>query len=582
MKKRIAIALVLAMALSLAACVKEEPSPSTPTSTPPATEQQIEKGTKWNAVEQFHKEEDPTSVWQYYFMDPQDGSYNPMQVFVDHVSEDIHSWYPWESSWVGVGFNNSEFCDVYGPGLEQNADGPNGMISVIGFVAPAAGEYVVTGKLMNAMNQNPDLYTVLKEDGTVVVTEDFREYIKGGYTFLTPTKVTLAKGEKLYFQCKSTSDWVSTYTDLTVYYEPSDENVMVKPDSFMPEEDYPTISNRVTAAKYNSVAQFSEDSAEGLWVYAFTIDGISYTPCVKFDKPDWDGDGKANAAQWYSPNGTGIGFNYSSEGWIEANVSNSAEKDGEMTALGFKAPAGGTYSFTVLTQNIYEQNADHIVVSYNGSDVASIPFTATGNAQIVEIEMLAGETVYFHGVSNGDWVSTYMAVYVNEFSAVGQFSRDTADGDNWIYASTTDGKTYTPAASFAEPDWDGDGKPNAAQWYSQADGQGTGMGLNLDMPAWIEANVNDGSGEIMALGFKAPAAGKYELTVCSLNAWGQDGADVVISYQGKDIASVPFLDVPFGDTITVEMAEGDVVYIHGVSNSGWVSCYLQAAANKVG
>ena len=96
----------------------------------------VAAGTSWNAVEGYHKEEDPDSVWQYYFFDPQDSSYNLMMQFLDHEDINIHSWYPWEGSWVGIGFNNGEFCNVYGNMLEQNADGPTGMMSVLGFTAP--------------------------------------------------------------------------------------------------------------------------------------------------------------------------------------------------------------------------------------------------------------------------------------------------------------------------------------------------------------------------------------------------------------------------------------------------------------
>lgn len=52
---------------------------------------------------------------------------------------------------------------------------------------------------------------------------------------------------------------------------------------------------------------------------------------------------------------------------------------------------------------------------------------------------------------------------------------------------------------------------------------------------------------------------------------------------GTDVGTVSFLDVPFGGTVTVELEEGGIAYIHGTAaGSDWVSCYLQVAVNKVG
>ncbi len=419
MKRVLSLILALLLVFSLAACGTAE-APTEPSEDPvtePVTEPteagvQIAPGTSWNAVADFHQEEDAESVWQYYFFDPQDSSYNLMQVFVDHEPDDIHSWYPWESSWVGVGFNNGEFCNTYGPGLEQNADGPNGMMSVIGFIAPADGDYVVTGKLMNAFDQNPDLYTVVKEDGTVVTTKDFREYISGGYTFLTPTMVTLKAGEKLYFQCASTSDWVSTYTDITVYYAPVDESVMAEPESYMPEIEVEP-DPAVEGAVYTATAEFSSENNDGVWVYASTFDGLTYELTASYDEPDWTGDGQPDAAQWYSASGTGMGFNYDAGmAWLELNVSETPENGGEITALGFKAPEDGTYHLTIFTKNFWGQSSNGVVVHQNGEDIATIPFEAASTQQTIDVTMTAGEVVYIHGTSAGGWVSAYVAAFV--------------------------------------------------------------------------------------------------------------------------------------------------------------------------
>lgn len=587
MKKCIVTMLVLAMLLSLLAGCGTADTPVTTAPTTEATDpgSAVAKGTKWDAVAEFHREADESSVWQYFFFDPEDSSYNAMLKFLDHEDSDIHSWYPWEGSWVGVGFNIGEYCSIYGDALEQNADGPSGMISVIGFVAPADGEYLVTGKVMNTFDQNAGPYSVRHADGTVITEVEYRDYTKGGYTFLDPTKVTLKKGEIIYFQPSSLDGWVSAYTELAVYYEPEDESLLVKPESFIPEAEYPTISVDMSAAMYNARGEFNTESAtDAPWVYAITSDGVTFDAQQVYIEREWDDDPEIDAMEWYmsEEDYVGIGINADVEHFLEANISDSFENGGSAAALGFKAPADGDYSFTVFTQNVFEQNADKIYVSLNGETVSEIPFNAYGNAKIVDVTLKAGETVYFYGVSNGGWVSAYLTVYVNAYSAVGQFNRESAENGNWVYAVTTDFATFTPALSFAEPDWTGDGEPDAAQWYSLADGQGTGIGMNVDMPGWIEANINDGTGETMALGFKAPADGTYALTVVTLNAWDQDGGDVAVSLNGSVVDSVPFVDLPFGKTVTVEMKAGETVYIYGTSNSGWISCYLQAAVNQVG
>jgi predicted small lipoprotein YifL len=121
MKKFLAILLALAMILALAACGAKTEAPVVAPTEPAAPSEPTEPaapsiapGTSWNAVEGYHREEDPTSVWQYYFFDPQDSSYNLMMQFLDHEDINIHSWYPWEGSWVGIGFNDGEFCEVKG------------------------------------------------------------------------------------------------------------------------------------------------------------------------------------------------------------------------------------------------------------------------------------------------------------------------------------------------------------------------------------------------------------------------------------------------------------------------------------
>ena len=592
MKKFIAILLALAMILALAACGAKTEAPtvaptepaSEPTTPPTEPAPSVAPGTSWNAVEGYHREEDPESVWQYYFFDPQDSSYNLMMQFLDHEDINIHSWYPWEGSWVGIGFNNGEFCDVYGNLLEQNADGPTGMMSVLGFHAPADGKYVVTGKLMNAFDQEPDLYTVVKNDGTVVTQEDFRDFIKGGYTFLTPTEVELKAGEILYFQCGSTSGWVSAYADITVHYEPTDASVMEKPESVYWTPDYPELILEATTAEYNALADLNGESAtEGPWVYAITTDGAAFEPMTVFIEQQWDDDPEADAMEWYlsSEDYVGVGINCDVEGLLEINV----DESGRAAALGFMAPEAGTYAFTVYTKNVWEQASDTFIVSKDGEALAEVPFTSFGNAQIVTVELAAGETVYFHGTSyEGEWVSAYANVLVNQYAADKDFNTESATDGVFVYAITADGQTFEPMGEYIEQQWDDDPEADAAEWYTNSEDY-TGVGFNYDVAGYLELNADnsfENGGRSAALGFKAPAAGTYELTVATLNAWGQNADTVVVSVDGSTVGTVEFLDVPFARTVTVTLEEGQIAYIYGISAGDWVSFYVNVGVNQVG
>ena len=591
MKKFLAILLALAMILSLAACgakteepvvAPTEPAPTDPAPTdPPAPS--IAAGTSWNAVEGYHKEEDPDSVWQYYFFDPQDSSYNLMMQFLDHEDIDIHSWYPWEGSWVGIGFNNGEFCNVYGNMLEQNADGPTGMMSVLGFTAPADGKYVVTGKLMNAFDQEPDLYTVVKADGTVITQENFREYIKGGYTFLTPTEVELKAGEEIYFQCGSTNGWVSSYSDITVYYQP-DASVMEKPESVPYTPAYPEMNISATAGAYNAALELNaETSTDGVWTYSITSDGITFEPQVAFLEREWSGDGVTDAAEWYMDENdwVGVGLNYDmGTDLLEIN----ACEDGRSAVLGFKAPAAGTWSFTVLTKNLAGQAADKFLVSKGGEVIAEVPFSEFGNAMIIDVELAADETVYFFGQAGDSWVSFYANVIVNQYAASMDFNAETCTDGIWVYAITADGAAFEPMGECVERQWDDDAEVDALEWYTNPDDY-TGVGFNADVPNFLELNADNAfaaGGRSAALGFKAPAAGTYELTIVAQNVYGQNGESMVVNVDGAMVGIAEFLDIPFATTITVTLEEGQIAYIYGISAGDWVSFYANVAANLVG
>ncbi len=395
MKKFLAMLLVLAMALTMTICIGTAESAET------------NEGT-WNCVLEMRTEEDDASVWQYYFYDPNDSSFNLMMAYIDHAPEgtNVAGWYPWEGSWIGADVNADQ--PDY---IELNCEAKDSMAAALGFVAPVDGKYTVTGKVFNPWSQPTDLFTVAKNDGTVVTTEDITLY-NDANGYLTPTEVEMKAGEILYFYCFSTSDWVSAYCDITIYLNNTDPSVLVKPEIVIPEKEEEVVP-AVEDAAYAAVAEFNAENADGVWVYASTSDGVNYTVADHFDTPDWNGDNEPDAEQWYSANGTGIGFNYSvGKDWLEANVTESAENGGEIMALGFKAPVTGTYTLTVFTQNKWNQSSDKVVVSVNGEDIAELPFTAEVAQESIEVTLEAGQIAYIHGASNGGWVSTYIAVFV--------------------------------------------------------------------------------------------------------------------------------------------------------------------------
>ena len=89
---------------------------------------------------------------------------------------------------------------------------------------------------LNPWGQPTDLFTVAKNDGTIVTTEDISQYNEvNGY--LTPTEVELKKGDILYFYCFSTADWVSSYSDITVYLNNTDPSILVVAEVVIPEKE---------------------------------------------------------------------------------------------------------------------------------------------------------------------------------------------------------------------------------------------------------------------------------------------------------------------------------------------------------
>ncbi len=430
MKKLIAIVLALVMVMALAACTTNPPAstpaptttgtpaPTTTVTPPPPTDpvDAIPAGTSWNAIETYDKEGKEDSVWKYEFFDGNDSSYNPMGGYEERNDGSLCSWYPWEGCWVGLGFNK----DVEGY-LEMNSDG-TAMTSILVFVAPADGEYVITGQVWNPWSQPCDKFTVskveaakasdIKEAGTVVLEQEIAGF-EAIYGYLTSTKVELKKGDLLRFKCPSTDgNWVSAYANVTMHYKPTDPSVYETPENPTPPEQPVEPTPGVDGALYSATGDFSRENNNGVWVYASTFDGINYTLNNGFDAPTgWDDDPEEDAAQWYSDGGTGVGFNFDVADYLEVNVNNG---NGEMAALGFKAPAAGTYKLTVFTKNMWGQDSNGVIVHLNGEDIATIPFVEAQTVQEITVTLAEGDIVYFHGTSNGEWVSTYMAVFVSE------------------------------------------------------------------------------------------------------------------------------------------------------------------------
>ena len=66
---------------------------------------------------------------------------------------------------------------------------------------------------------------------------------------------------------------------------------------------------------------------------------MEYTVADHFDTPDWNDDNQPDAEQWYSANGTGLGFNYDvGKDWLEVNVTESAETAARSWPLALRLP----------------------------------------------------------------------------------------------------------------------------------------------------------------------------------------------------------------------------------------------------
>lgn len=417
-KLSVILALLLVFALVLTACGKKDPTPTNGTE-PPKTEntEPSKEATEpskpavepavYDSIKDFNYDEGQSGVWQYFFSGDNGETFDPCGGYHDYGGG-IRGWHPWEGSYIGVGFND-DVPDF----LELNTDGHSSDFSnqmgVLAFVAPADGKYVLTAAVWNPWSQNCEKFT-FKHNDTVIYEQDMTDLIDV-YGYITPTDVEMKAGDVIYMYLNSVdSSWVSGYINAVVYYEPQDDSVYEVPEVTVPEKPEVFVPSNDDAL-YNAANQFDTSAADGSnvpWVYGSTFDGNTFATSVRFeDNEEW------NLHQWYSEGGTGCGVNGSVvEGWLEVNAT---DVEGEMTAIGFKAPEAGTYVISGYTFNPgdWGQNPGSVHVVLNGEEIETLNIGGEATEFSFEVTLGAGEVAYFYCNSEGGWVSAYLAIYVN-------------------------------------------------------------------------------------------------------------------------------------------------------------------------
>ena len=165
---------------------------------------------------------------------------------------------------------------------------------------------------------------------------------------------------------------------------------------------------------FNSIDDYKfEAPQEGVWQYYFSGDnGETFDKCTTYD--DYP-DSKVRGWHPWTDSYIGVGFNDDMEGFLELNTPGNGA---EIMALGFRAPAEGTYTFSGYTFNPYSQSCEAFHLSLNGEEKASVDiadYTAKPNEFTVEIAMAEGDVFYFYCPSTtaDSWVSAYLSVFVN-------------------------------------------------------------------------------------------------------------------------------------------------------------------------
>lgn len=343
----------------------------------------------------------------------------------------------------------------------------------------------------------------------------------------------------------------------------------------------------------------------GPWIYSFTTDnGATFDPCTILESTD-------GLQPWHpwGGNWTGVGLNADASNYVELNTDS---KDGINGALGFVAPADGTYGIAGAGMNMWDQPADLLYCVVNGAEIFTlelgIPETGANRFPYSTISLNAGDTIYFYCPSTevDGWVSAYIRVkiayepsaepevYVEDpvvqadavvfevpegaYYCVDEFDQTSATGENgvWLYSYTADGGATFNPCTILEP-FDA-----FIPWHPTS-GDYTGVGINPDVNDRLELNTSGLMANCGALGFKAPSAGDYTITGVVGNPWNQTADVLHASLNGEDLFTVMPGGSSDGDTLfpetTVSLNEGDIIYFYcpSTAEDSWVSAYVAIA-----
>ncbi|TAH73695.1 MAG: hypothetical protein EWM47_02795 [Anaerolineaceae bacterium] len=353
--------------------------------------------------------------------------------------------------------------------------------------------------------------------------------------------------------------------------------------------------------RFNAFEQFDTESAtgeNGPWLYSFTADkGETFEPCTILEAT-----GGLQPWHPWGGNWIGVGINADVPNLVELNTD---MLDGMNGALGFKAPADGRYVITGYVINPWDQTADLLYARLNGTDLFTVqPGMAADPAvafPVTEVELKADDVIYFFcpSTSADGWVSAYvdLNVYYEPtsvpevvlpeapeqavYDAFNDFDTESATGENgpWLYYVTTDeGASFTPCTVLEAMD-------GLTPWHPVA-GNWTGVGLNADVPDFVELNADTKGGSYGALSFKAPEDGAYTIKGLVKNPWEQDAEELHIRLNGTDIFTI---EPSRGEAeaasfeingVTLTAGEEVFFYCPSTTEGGWVSAYVSVTVVK--